>query len=149
MDKSVIYTVLHSNNKHTNGGADILTPTLQNTLHNIIIEDNIKPYDMWLSTDPFQKRLTVPTLTHGTHPTMVLLLCQTDHKHWLQLKNIEKGTPEAKISKWRSKLKRAILLNVGGIVITLEADPKQVVAIARANNMGTLHCEFATLQYQP
>jgi hypothetical protein len=54
-DQPVIHSLRQSNHGQTNGSADILTPTLQNTLHNIIMDDNIKPYDIWPGIDPFQK----------------------------------------------------------------------------------------------
>jgi dUTP pyrophosphatase len=79
--------------------------TVMDTNSTIQAADGIKPYDIWFSTDPFEKRLTVQIPIKGTHPTLGMILQQTHNKHRAQLIDVWKGTAASKLPKWRSTIK--------------------------------------------
>jgi len=129
------------------------SPTIKNiqdnTLNNIQAEDGIKPYDIWFSTDPFEKRLTVQIPLKGTHPTLGMQLQQTQNQHRVQLLDIMKGTPAHKLPRWRSTIKRGILLNINNKPVASSADVTAYIQQAKAQKLTHIRCKFATLQYQP
>jgi dUTP pyrophosphatase len=51
-------------------------------------QDGIKPYDMWLSSDPFDKRLNVAIDIRGDHNTLELITQMCQYRHRVQLVNI-------------------------------------------------------------
>jgi len=94
---------------------DHLTPIVQ--------QDGIKPYSIWFSADPFHKRLDIDIELNGQHPTLGLITVSNPmHSSRLQLQDMEKGTPSHKISKWRSTLRRSIILSFNNQPITSQAD---------------------------
>jgi hypothetical protein len=88
------------------------------SIHDDIIHiDGIKPYNIWLSTDPFQHCLTITIDVKGHHPTLGLVLGTSHHQGCMQLIDILKGTAASRLPRWRSTIKRAILLSsTGGII---------------------------------
>jgi hypothetical protein len=59
----------------------IKQPTNQAITDNIVTTDGIKPYDIWLSADPFDKRLTVQIDVQGNHPTLGHKLDQCKYRN--------------------------------------------------------------------
>jgi dUTP pyrophosphatase len=96
-------------------------------LQAILAEDNIKPYNIWLSHDPYHKCMTVSIPIKGNHPTLGLLVRPTEHNHRVQLYDIEKSTPASKLPRWHSTLKGGIILNLNGKAITSCDDLAQAV----------------------
>jgi len=89
----------------------------------IVQQDGIKPYSIWFSADPFHKRLDIDIELIGQHPTLGLITVSNPmHSSRLQLQDMEKGTPSHKISKWRSTLRRSIILSFNNQPITSQAD---------------------------
>jgi hypothetical protein len=116
---------------------------------NITQYDGIKPTDIWLSQDPFHHHLILNIAVKGQHPFLGLHLKQSPHAGRLQLQDIKKGTPAAKLPRWRSTIKRALLLKINNQVVHTTDDVKQSIADARAANMTELTFEFATITPQP
>jgi dUTP pyrophosphatase len=58
--------------------------------------DTRSQYNIWLSTHPFHKILSIKIPVSGSHPTLGMVLSPTLHKDRIQLLDIEKGTPGAK-----------------------------------------------------
>lgn len=134
------------------GHYDNLHPAILNvkdTPSNIITEDGLKPYDIWLSLDPFEKRLTIKILLKGTHPTLGMVLHPTQNKHRVQLVDILKGTPAHKLPRRRSTIRKGILLSINGKTVARLDDITMFIQQARTDNLPYISCEFATLQYQP
>jgi hypothetical protein len=113
--------------------------------HHIMLSDGVKLYNIWLSTDPFQNRLSLQIDVKGHHPTLGMITEKSHHQGRVQLIDTIKGTPASRIPRWRSTIKRAILLMIIGQPITLEDTLTQ--AVAEAWKRGLLHatCEFATI----
>jgi hypothetical protein len=105
------------------------------------------PYNIWLSEHPFQKILNVQLETTGCHPTMGMVFNTTLHKDRIQLSDMVKSTPGAKLPRWRCTLKWAILLKVGDKHITNEEQVCQAVQDARQQQLPTIPLVFATVQY--
>mmetsp|Transcript_1233 Transcript_1233/g.1891 ORF Transcript_1233/g.1891 Transcript_1233/m.1891 type:complete len:453 (+) Transcript_1233:2258-3616(+) len=59
--------------------------TVQEFTERFIQQDGIKPYDIWLSSDPFDKLLTVSVDVKGDHPTLGLILTHCTDRNLLQL----------------------------------------------------------------
>jgi dUTP pyrophosphatase len=91
----------------------IIHRTTAPTMEQIIQEDGIAPPSIWLSGDPVHHRMDITIDIKGLHPTLGLLTKQMEpYHHRLQLIDTAKGTPAHKLPRWRSILKRAIILSV-------------------------------------
>jgi deoxyuridine 5'-triphosphate nucleotidohydrolase len=105
--------------------------------------DGIKPYNIWLCTDPFQHRVKIQLEIKGTHPTLGLLTqgCQATNR--IQLVDMAPGTPGIRLPRWRSTLKRSLILSVDGQSVTTPTALTEAITAARAK--GQQHCtiEFA------
>ena len=111
----------------------------------ILQQDGIKPYDVWLSTDPFQNRLKIQLDLKGDHDTLGLICQPTLHTHRLQLMDMKHGTPGAKLPRWRSTLRRAILLTVNNTPVPTADALKAIIVAARKQGLLQITCEFATI----
>ncbi len=143
---------LHSTDRGDSGfGSTGMAPqiTLANATTSIyddlIHMDGIKPYNIWLSTDPFQHRLTITIDVKGDHPTLGLVLGTSHHQGRMQLVDIIKGTAASRLPRWRSTIKRAILLSCNGNPVTSEDDLRAEIVQARHLGLLKLQCEFATV----
>jgi len=112
-------------------------------------EDNIKPYNIWFSLDPYHKRVSIVIPVKGDHPTLGLLVRPTEQNHRVQLYDIEKSTPASKLPRWRSTFKRGIILSLNKQPVTNPSDLVQLVEQALQQKLLHVHCEIATVQYQP
>ena len=74
--------------------------------------DGGKPYDVWMSHDPFENHLTVQIPVCGNHPTLGMNFQECEIRGRLRLQGMEKSTPGACIAKWRSTLRNSILISV-------------------------------------
>lgn len=118
--------------------------------HRILQVDAIKPYDIWLSQNPFHACMTITIPIKGPHPTLGFLTALTPmHHHCLQLTGMVKSTPAYKIPQWHSTLKQAIFLNFNGQSIATEDDLKQHIAFVKANCSTAATIQFATVQPHP
>jgi dUTP pyrophosphatase len=111
------------------------------------VTEIVAPYNIWLSEHPFHKLLTIDMETKGSHPTMGMVLTTTHHKDRIQLVDMAKSTPAAKIPHWRSTLKCAILLKVGRHPVTNEEQVKSAVQELCAQNQQKTTLTFATVQH--
>jgi dUTP pyrophosphatase len=76
---------------HTGIGNKITSPTIcsvgltqdsmEETLQENVTTEGIKPYNIWFSPDPFQKRLTMNIPLTGNHPTLGMILNNTTDNH--------------------------------------------------------------------
>jgi deoxyuridine 5'-triphosphate nucleotidohydrolase len=130
-------------------GVDSPTATLDDILKTIMEEDNVKPYNIWFSLDPYHKRVSIVIPVKGDHPTLGLLVRPTEQNHRVQLYDIEKSTPASKLPWWRNMLKRGIILSINKQPVTNPSDLVQLVEQACQQKLLHVHCEIATVQYQP
>jgi dUTP pyrophosphatase len=130
------------------GSTGTTTPIINSLRHDptpaIINQDGIKSYNIWLSPDPFNQRIYIPIDVKGSHPTLGLLFQPAPHQNRLQLMDMVKSTPGNKIPRWRSTIKRALLLSFNNEPIHSNHDLIAAINNARANSLATAQCEFAT-----
>ena len=110
----------------------------------IIATDGIKPYDIWVSNDPFDQRLTVQIDVKGTHPMLGLQLQLCPDRNRLQLTDMALSTPGSRIPKWRSTLRRAYLISINGTPVNTVNDVTSAVATARQDKQLKATLLFAT-----
>jgi dUTP pyrophosphatase len=91
----------------------VIHRTMAPAMGQILQEDGILPTQIWLSGDPFHHCIDIKLDIKGVHPTLGILAQPVEpYHHQLQLIDMAKGTPGHKIPRWRSILKRAIILSV-------------------------------------
>ena len=120
--------------------------TLTDMCTQITAQEGIKPYHIWLSPDPFDKRLNIAIDVRRDHPTLGLITTMCQFRNRVQLVNMEKSTPGARIPKWRSTLRHAYIIGVDGALISNAADLQQAIHKARQTKQIKLHVTFATEQ---
>mmetsp|Transcript_23363 Transcript_23363/g.33516 ORF Transcript_23363/g.33516 Transcript_23363/m.33516 type:complete len:1554 (+) Transcript_23363:3270-7931(+) len=110
----------------------------------VLAEDGIKPYNLWLSNDPFDKRITVSLDVKGLHPTLGMIFTMCPIRNRPQLSEMEKSTPGARLSKWRSTVKAAYLLTINDVPVATLAQVATAISNARKNKVFKVHMQFAT-----
>lgn len=110
----------------------------------IIQQDGIMPYNIWLSQDPFQSRISVQIDVKGDHDTLGLKCEPTPHGR-LQLIDMHPGTPSIKLPRWKSTLRRSLLLTVDGTPVSTVKELQDAVTQARQQQRIKVTCEFATI----
>jgi len=133
----------------TKSTTTLIVATAQIITTNIESDDVIKPYNIWLNADPFEKHLTVTIPATGKHPTMGLLLKHDEKQHRVQLIDMEKSTPGAKLHRWRSTIRKGTLLQIDDTPIKTLDNVHHAVSYARKQGKPTVACQFATIAYQP
>jgi hypothetical protein len=95
----------------------------------------------------FYKIMHIDIPTTSLHNTLGMVLTTTPHTGRLQLTDMEKGTPGAKLPRWRSTLKRAVLLSVNGKRVGSVQDV--ISAITQSRQVGDIkvQCTFAMISY--
>jgi deoxyuridine 5'-triphosphate nucleotidohydrolase len=111
------------------------------------LKEQANPFNIWLSTDPFYKTIVIDIPLTGTHATLGMVLQPTPHTGRIQLTDIEKGTPAARLPRWRSTIKRAVLLAINGTRITSVQEVADTVTALRRSGSTKLQCTFATISY--
>lgn len=110
----------------------------------ILTSDGIEPYNIWLSTDPFNHKLKLAVEVKGTHPTLGLSVKQCPITHRVQLVDMAPGTPGARLPRWRSTIKRSIILSIDGEPIHREEDVAHAILHSRRSGKLYAMIEFAT-----
>jgi hypothetical protein len=110
----------------------------------ILQHDGIIPYNIWLSQDPFQSRISIQLDVKGDHDTLRLKCTATPHGK-LQLLDMAPGTPAVKLPRWRSTLKCALLLTVDNKPVSSLAELQTTIAEARSKQLLELNLVFATI----
>ena len=105
------------------------------------------PYNITLSSDPFDDVLEIGISTHGVHPTLGLELHSNDEiGERLQLENCAKSTPAARIPRWRSTLRHSFPIAIVTTAVHTVQDIKNAVKSARINNESTINCKFGVMK---
>ena len=80
----------------------------------------------------------------GTHKTLGLNLDDTTYINRVKLLHCERSTPAAKIKKWRSTLRNAIIEKIGDTLVTSKQDVISAIATARKSSTKSLPITFIT-----
>jgi len=111
----------------------------------ILTSDGIEPYNIWLSTDPFNHKLKLAVEVKGTHPTLGLSVKQCPITHRVQLVDMAPGTPGARLPRWRSTIKRSIIPSIDGEPIHREEDVAHAILHSRRSGKPTMFPAVAAI----
>ena len=104
---------------------------------------------IYLSDNPFGPTITIPVKVKGNHSTLGLQLDNRNVRGRLLLSHCDKGTPSARIKKWRSTLKGGNLIKINGDDVQTIAQVENKVAEARQMKIDELQLTFATEERIP
>ena len=110
----------------------------------IIDDDGIKPYNIWFSNDPYDNRLSIQMKLKGNHPTLGLKTCMCTKRNAIQLTDMEKSTPAARIHNWQSTLRYAYILEVQGVKVNNTEELIAEIDKARTNKLLQVQITFGT-----
>jgi hypothetical protein len=102
------------------------------------------PYNIWLSQDPFQSRISIQLDVKGDHDTLGLKCTATPHGK-LQLLDMAPDTPAIKLPQWRSTLKQALLLTMYNKPVSSLAELQATIAEAHSKQLLKINLVFATI----
>jgi hypothetical protein len=101
--------------------------TLSKITDKIHTLDGIKPYNIWMSQNPFDNELNIQIDIRGDHPTLGMHLKLCRDRSRLQFHDMTVSTPGARIPKWRSTLKCAYLKSINGKDVWTQEDSVQAI----------------------
>ncbi len=81
------------------------------------------PYDIFLSGDPFDNQLPVDIVLKGDDPTLGIIFQFCKYRNRLQLINMAKSTPGARVHKWRSNKQE--IKNIDDLKVAIQQKRKQ------------------------
>ena len=102
------------------------------------------PFDIYLSTDPFDQLLLITIPIRGEHPTLGLSTTMCPSRNRLRIIDMALSTPASRIPKWRSTLRNAYVISVQGQPIHDEDSLLNAIKHARQEGYLNLQCVFAT-----
>ena len=105
---------------------------IQHQIHNMYT-DITAPYHITLSPDPKNTTIVVPISIKGAHKTLGLEIKRDDDMNRIQLLQCNKGTPAAKIPKWRSTLRNSYIHKYNEEHVKSINHLKQLILISRTN----------------
>ena len=100
------------------------------------IGELLHPFNITLSPDPYDNILTRVISTSSDHPTRGLKLKMCPKRNLPIIVECEKGTPAAKISKWRSTLKGSYLLAINDIQVSSITDVENAFRTPLSSNVS-------------
>ena len=101
------------------------------------------PYNIYLSTDPFDDVIPIAIDDFGSHATMGMVLQQCPVRNRPQLVNILPSNPASRIKRWRSTLRNAYITQIDEHSIETIDDVIQAIQQCRTNHLTTITIEFA------
>ena len=104
------------------------------------------PYNMFLTSDPFDETIDVTVAIFGNHDTLGFILNQTPKfGDRFQLQDCQSSTPAARIQRWRSTHRNYFLVAVDDVNITYKDDIVRIIIESRKNEKTTLSCKFSIM----
>ena len=98
----------------------------------------------FLSCDPYGPTTTVSINVTGVHPTLGLQIDSNTTPGRLVLLNCLKGTPSAKIKRWRSNLRNGNILEIDGEIVSTIKKMEDIIAEARRQQQSEINITIAT-----
>jgi len=96
---------------------------------------------IYMSPDPygrtFEEPLDLRKFDLSKHPTAGL--CLITHDGWLLLASMDKGSPGARIDKWRSRIRGTWLVSIGDMVVSTLAEAHSAfrILLDKPSNLHT------------
>ena len=107
------------------------------------------PPQLYLSSNPYGPTITVECKIKGNHPTLGLELDSETQESRLILTGCQKGTPAAKISRWRSTLRGAVLQQIGHTTVETIEDVTKIVESMKLAQQAEVQLTFLTVEKVP
>ena len=126
---------------------DDTSPPLIRTTNEETIPRVHKPEDFCLSTNPFGPSTTVSLLSKGNHATLGLNLVTHLENKRITLKSCAPSTPAVRIPRWRSTLRDALLIALGGIPVEHIKDVHNTVSSGIKSTSKTLEFTFVPTEH--
>ena len=104
------------------------------------------PYQIYMSSDPFEDFIEVLIDTKDHHPSMGLVFTtNTSMGYRSQLQECLKSTPAARIPKWRSTLRGSFPTEIYAQKIATLQDVDKAVCKAREDTKINIVCKFSII----
>ena len=103
-----------------------------------------KPFDLYFSTDPFDKTLEVVVPVKGDHPTLGILTEYCDYRQRLQVTDMALSTPGSRLKNWRTVIRKSYILKFNDFAIQSREDLEHAVKQTRLRKMLTVKMVIAT-----
>ena len=104
------------------------------------------PYDIHLSNDMFDNHATRTIETWGTNKCLGLSIYNCSTHNIPRLEECLRGTPAARIPKWRSQLRHSFITAVNNIPIKTKEDIQSLISKAQTADEKEITITFATTQ---
>jgi len=103
-----------------------------------------------MSTNPYGPAITVQCKLKGNHDTLGMEIDETSIQGRLTLLNCSKGTPTARIPKWRSQLRGAQLVAINEVKVKSIADVVRTIRSLKVKSnrdkTSEVNLEFVTIE---
>ena len=104
------------------------------------------PYNIYLTSDPFDDTIDVTVATFGNHDTLGFIFNKNSKfGDRFQLQDCKSSTPAARIQRWRSTLRNSFLVAIDGVNVLHMDDILRIVLESRNNDKTTVSCKFSIL----
>lgn len=127
------------------GSTDKKSSNDSTNVHMILADNFELPYAIEMSTNPIDNVTSRNVQIYGDHPTLGMKLQMCQHRNLPQLLLCEHGTPAMRISKWRSELRNAYILQVAGSHVSSINCIQNVIKQCRAKHLKDIVICFATI----
>lgn len=99
-----------------------------------------------MSTNPYENELHHHITLNGKHPTLGLQLEMCPQRNLPKLTQCQKGTPSAKLPKWRSTLRHSYITHINNKPITTIEEVRTTIKDLRKLKETQVDITFSTLQ---
>ena len=104
------------------------------------------PYNIYLTSDPFDDTIDVTIATFGNHDSLGFIFNKkSKFGDRFQLQDCQSSTPAARIHRWRSTLRNSFLVAIDSVNILHMNDIVRIVLEARKNEKTTVSCKFSIM----
>ncbi|MFN9982997.1 MAG: hypothetical protein ACK53Y_23915, partial [bacterium] len=128
------------------GNTDQAPPAPIATIHQTIAEtlQPVKmPYNIFLSTDPFDDTLSIMVKDFGSHETMGMVLEQCEHRNRPRLCDILPSQPRSRIKNWRSTIRNGYIIQIEEHITATIDDIKIAIQKSRDLQLPELQIQIA------
>jgi hypothetical protein len=101
------------------------------------------PYNIFLSTDPFDDVITVTVKDFGAHDTMGMVLAQCEHRNRPRLRDIIPSQPCSRIKNWRSTIKNGYIVQIEEHITTTIEEVKVAIQQSRVLCLDVIQIQIA------
>ena len=123
-------------------GADTKPPIMCQTATGTL-QPHEMPYNIFLSTDPFDDVITVTVKDFGAHDTMGMVLAQCEHRNRPRLRDIIPSQPCSRIKNWRSTIKNGYIVQIEEHITTTIEEVKVAIQQSQVLHLDVIQIQIA------